>query len=461
MTYRNTHRAGLIGRSCRALLLLLAALPVLTATPGRADDATPPDAVELAAPYTVRPNGLSIRPPLGSSLRVVGTDASAQVVITPGDHLYRLEFSLLEVASSDISVAQVLESALKTMARQPNVLARRENLLIQGRPAEMAFFGGVTIGGADAQAGLCVVAVGPARFALLKMVALPSEFAGARPIFERVAETIDYADPRNLEQQRLLLVRRGQDLLEERMPVLMSSLKPREEWFRLYTLNTDGGEEELGYVRLRVGPGQRGEVSGGDPAENRASEREAGLTAHLAARYLPPEGGVSDIVAAYFLSEDRQTEQWKTTQSVRKEGDSGTTTLIVARQGSRLTATLSQIGTNYHQRKIVVPSEGYLSQVELYLLPLLLPRGEQTTEMGFWYFRESNIIFRQDKMEPAAEAGLWRWVSELSTQVGPMETIIDQSGAVRSKRTADGVRWEATTLEELLALWRRKGLPID
>jgi hypothetical protein len=462
MTYRNTHPCSLIGRSWRSLLLAALTIALLAPTGGRADDTTPPEKVELAAPYSVRASGLSIRPPLESSLRVVGTESSAQVVITPSDHLWRMELSLLEVTSSGTSVVQVLESALKTLARRPTILERREGMLIQGRKAEMAFVGGVTIGGAEAQAGLCAVAVSPTRFAVLKMVTLPAEFERARPIFEQVAATIDYADPRDEEQKRQLLLRRGQDLLDERMPALMTSLKAREEWFRLYTLSTDGGEQELGYVRLRLGTGKRGEVSGSDPSRYSVSEKEQGLTAHLAARYLPPDGGVSDVVAAYFLSKDRRTEDWKTTQTLRQEDGTSTVTLIGARQGTRLTATFTQNSVNYNPRKIVVPSQGYLSQVELYLLPLLLPRSEQTAEVGFWYFRESDVVFRQDKTEPwTEEPGLWRWVSEISSQTGPMETIVEPSGAVRSKRTADGVRWEATSLEELLTLWRRKGLPID
>ncbi len=462
MTYRNTHPCSLIRRSWRSRLLAAMAIALLAPTGGRADDTTPPEKVELAAPYSVRTSGLSIRPPLESSLRVVGTDASAQVVITPSDHLWRMELSLLEVTSSGTSVAQVLESALKTLARQPILLDRNQGMLIQGRKAEMAFVGGVTIGGAEAQAGLCAVAVSPTRFAVLKMVTLPTEFEKARPIFEQVAATIDYADPRNEEQKRQLLVRRGQELLDERMPTLMTSLQTREEWFRLYTLDTDGGEQELGYVRLRLGTGQRGEVSGSDPSRYSVSEQERGLTARLALRYLPPDGGVFDVVSLAFLSTDRKTEDWKTTQTLRKEEATSNATLIGARQGQRLTVNLSQDGANYNPKKIALPSQGYLSQVELYLLPLLLPRGEQTAEAGFWFYRETDIVFRKDKTEPwTEEPGLWRWVSEISSQAGPTESIIEPSGAVRSKRTADGVRWEATSLEELLALWRRKGLPIE
>lgn len=463
MTYRNTQDRFRCRRAWRCAIACAAALLLTTPSMSKGQEAEAQDVVQLAAPYAVRANGLSIQPPVGSSLRVVGTDASAQTIITPDDHSWRMELSLLEVTTADASPHEVMSSVITTLARSPRVLDRKESLLIKGRPAEQAYVAGVRIGEAEARAGVCVVQAAPTRFAVLKMVTLPAEFDRTRRLFERVAETIDYADPADAEQQRQRLVRRGEELLESRSAELLESLEPSEEWFRLFQTDEDGTERELGYVRLQIGPGQRGDVSGKDPARYRSSEKQAGATVRLAARYLPPEGGVNDVIAIYFLSLDRETEDWKVTSTYRPEqGPAGSVTIIGARQGNRCTATMSQNGTNFQPRKLAVPAKGYLSQVELHLLPHLLPKGEQPYEAGFWYFYEKDIIFRRDVIEPAeSAANLWRWTAEISAQSGPVETMLSETGEVRSKHTAEGVHWETTTLQRLLDLWRRKGLPIE
>ena len=426
------------------------------------DKATPEAQVELAARLTVKPNGLSLRPPVGCEVHEVGTGESAILTMTAADHTWRMEMSIVHTASEGISVKEVLSSLITTLSKQPEIISREDNLLINGRPAIRAYVGGYRMGEAEAVVGLTVVAVSPQQFAVLKMITLPPELERAKIVFEKVGRTLDYADPADERQVRESLSRQGQELLDTRAEKVLAALQHSESWFRLYMLNSDGEDKELGYVKLIIDKGMRGDVTGKPREKYSLSEKEEGYTVRLMARYLPADGGVNDVVSTFFLSRDRKNEYWKIVSTYRKDKSANTVSLIGTRQENRILVTLEGGDRQYPPRRLTTPTKGYLSQVELYLLPQILPRREQVFQAGFWYFQETDMVFRTDKIEPdSSSKNTWRLVTTVQGKGGPMETIIDSKGQILAKRTAEGVRWERTDFKSLLNLWKKKGLPTE
>ncbi|MCK4871503.1 MAG: hypothetical protein KAS72_02145 [Phycisphaerales bacterium] len=442
--------------------MLLAVLVALT-LPAQAGLGQPSDdTIELAPPYTVRPNGLSLRPPIGTELRVVGTGNTARLTMIDGRHLWRMELTLVQTASPDDTPADVMQDRITVLAPHITVREHRRHLLINGRLAERAFVDGYEINGTPAVVGLAVVAVAPQRFGVLQIVTLPAEYEKSKMVFEVVSDTLDYADPADQEQVRRRLARQGQALLDDRMGELLASLEPTEQWYRLHVTDAAGEAAEVGYVRVQIQPGMRGDVTGKPRATYTPAELAAGYTVHVAARYLPTTAGVYDVVSVFFLSEDRNEEDWKVVGTERRGAEKRTHSLVGTRVGNRLTLRGESLSRHDRPKNISVPSRGYLSQAELYLLPQLLPGSDQPVEVGFWFFNweREDIAFRTDRTEPhATRAGTWLAETAIPGQDQQTRTILDADGTILERTTSGGVHWEPIELTALRKLWDAKGLP--
>jgi hypothetical protein len=108
-----------------------------------------------------------------------------------------------------------------------------------------------------------------------------------------------------------------------------------------------------------------------------------------------------------------------------------------------------------------VPAVGYLSQAEALLLTRLFPKSDTLTEYGFYWFdaRSGRVAQRVDRVVPGA--GGVTVFSQPTLESPAIEQRLDSRGDALRRTGDDGSIVEATTGEALLALWKKKGLPIQ
>lgn len=421
--------------------------------------------VELGPDYAVRATGLSLRPPAGASLTTTGSGTAAELVISDANHRWQMELSLLLTEDETPDVGRILDQLMQRLTSTPRLIGQRQTALVNGWPGQRAYFGGVRVSSADAVAAIQVLSLGPGRYGVLQFLALEPAFAPGRPTFDAVAETIDYADPASTEQYQRQLTRRGDELLRTAIPEVLSNLTESSDWYRLYTVSGDGEEREYGYARVRIAPGRRGDITGKPAGQYTDAERAEGVTVEIATRVLPPDGGVADIVSTFFMTNDRQGEDWKIVATHRTDaGQSHTRSIIGNRDGTSAIVRESTGSTNLRPRTLKIRSEGYLSQAEIYLLPRILPKADRMAEAGFWHvvWSRLDVVFRSDRIEPHETLGnTWTITTSVPSEGGDVTTRVDESGRITSRTTAEGMQWQPITLRRLRDLWRQKGLPTE
>ena len=112
-------------------------------------------------------------------------------------------------------------------------------------------------------------------------------------------------------------------------------------------------------------------------------------------------------------------------------------------------------------RRWPVPEIGYLSQAEALVLTRLFPKSDAPAEFGFYWFdaRSGRVAQRVDRVMPGA--GGVTVFSQQTLESPAIEQRLDSRGDVVRRTGDDGSIVEATTGEALLALWKKKGLPVQ
>jgi hypothetical protein len=256
----------------------------------------------------------------------------------------------------------------------------------------------------------------------------------------------------------------------DRAPAKDAAPPPR--WYRLTRTDPDGTVQESGYMTMLAVDAAQG-AANPDRAEADwdAKERERGLLVRVQMRTLldPAGKAVNDTDARYWVRWDRQREFW----TVRTTARSGKNTRTSSQLGMREVPTagqprptlevtdVSQSQAAVSPRRWTLPPEGYISQAEAMVLPRLLPRPSEPTAYGFYWFdgRSGRIAQRSDAATPGPDR--MSIASRRSLEAGPTIDVADARGALIRRDTDDGTGAQATTGEELLALWRRKGLPVQ
>jgi hypothetical protein len=248
---------------------------------------------------------------------------------------------------------------------------------------------------------------------------------------------------------------------------------PPARWYRITRHLPDGSTQESGYLTMLVV-----EAAQGDANPDRApkkwtdEEREKGLLVRLQVRTLLDEKGtaVSDTDTRLWTKWDRSREFWTVRTTTRRGRSSSTASQLGIRlapgagnprgllEVADSTAASDKDGLTTPPRRWPVPPV-YLSQAESYVLPRLLPRTDTRANYGFFWYepRSGRMAQRTDRRTPANGGFV------LATQVTPeapaAEQLDDATGILQRRETDDGTVIEAIQPEQLLELWRRKGLP--
>jgi hypothetical protein len=477
-----------------------AAPPAGGGKPGTTPPAAP-EAVNFAdEPLRLDSVGLTIRLPVGALVQTKQIAGSSSVTFAAGDGSWvvniqtpRTESATATVKdAADLTIKNVLMSDVLEQVPDPNrvkeVVASRGvlmdnpgrigNLRIAGSPTpgERFYLNLPSKSRRDARIvqGYTIFRPHGDQFVAFELICDEKNFAAARRVYELAVATAVFEDPATLEAARRDAVKTGAALLSRLTPGEFDALaqKPKQ-WFRFSKPAPSGAPadaEERGYRGLRYFRGTRAmidpKVTAGSPKAAASKDNPAGYLAELQARQVRPSitpnaVDVIDVQAVYFMTPDRATEAWAIQMIVKEAGQKPVSYSETATRQERTLTVINELpGRPVRTISPVVPGDGYLCQVEKFVLPRLIVQTSLEGEVGFYAYQTSseNIALRRDKATRDA-AGLWTVETREREGLEPQVTTLTADGEVVRSVTSDGVVMEPMPLEAILKLWREKGLP--
>lgn len=308
-----------------------------------------------------------------------------------------------------------------------------------------------------------------ARAVIVVLVTTNERLEDARRSYETVLRGVDVTDPAITDARRADAIAAGQGLLSRLdADTLTAFARTRSDaWQRLYRPGDTGGggePEEVGYRRIRVEIGPRGRVSEKPQERWTAAEREIGLLLRIDARLLTPGGGLVDSASRYFLSFDRTEENWLVTNAIRADVSSGATevwTETGARDGDSMTVQVRRGRAAPRSVRPLIQGAGYASRPESYLMTELIASADLPGTYGFYAYDQTteSVRYREDRAARIQSGG---WTIRTQRGEGQGQTVIlgNDNRPIRISLDS-GLVWEPIELDELFALWRSKGLPLD
>ncbi|HCD31923.1 MAG TPA: hypothetical protein DER01_05905, partial [Phycisphaerales bacterium] len=357
--------------------------------------------------------GVSILPPLGANVHKRSVDDAVARITTKDGYAINL---FIKESQNQMNIDAARKDALTQMAGAfPSaiVLDDQINKIGKHQALKLHFYLPRTKQGPWVTAQT-FVQLSPTAFALFQLETPKKTYELARPVYEAVIQSMQVSDPRKLLADREKLLDAGHQLLETlKFDQLKKQLVP-EQWFRFVQ-----GDRDIGYMRIRQA---HGKLDGRPIHDNSVMER-LGFKVEVMARI---EFGKSlyDSVNTCYVSDEHDEEIWSIRTNERPIGARKINQLHL-RSESRLKFDVQEIPVDFKNawvetgllsnRKIRLsrhdpssdkefewdmPPKGYLSQVDLYLLPMLL--ADQPDGMwGFYAYHPNSgrISFRTERVE--------------------------------------------------------------
>ena len=319
--------------------------------------------------------------------------------------------------------------------------------------------------------GLTVFSRGGGKFLIFKLLGSPAEFEDQRKLYETIVATMELRDPAEMQAETLSLILAGDAFLSSvNNSDIESVLDDEPVFYRLYDPARSGSPEdatEVAYQRVVMKEGQYGELSPEKPRSRwTPSEREYGYVVRVDARTLINDQ-VIDSQAIFFLSKDRTHESWSVTNVVRQGEALAHWELTGIRRDERLTVKTVEAAGQPTVADYVLPKKGYISRVELYLLPRLLAlkgAGEGSAsafDLGFYNYDPAlgKITLRRDSFT-STEAGGWICESRPTENADSQKTWYDDQGDITKRIMVGGRVMEPVAQSRLRKIWENKKLPI-
>lgn len=476
-----------------ALTAALAAtsLPAQTTTThtnqGRSAQQRPaaePVGVRLQTEQTrIDPLDLSFFLPEGSVAETTSFGANATMGVELPDKLGVLVIKGQRSNNNELTVEEVADSMIEQLQQSRGVrdaesgrfrtattLIDRSGVRIAGLAGERFYlrFPPGASGEPAMVRGISVFRTEPGRFIIFDLMTEANGFETTRRVYETVVGTAEVTDRDALAARRAQAVENLRSVLESLTPEDLRELagKNTERWERLHTPARSGDEmddTEHGYRRIRVSTGVRGEVSGKPERTWRAGDRIPGLIIRLDAMAIEPQLRV-DTRATYFVSDDFKEESWTVKMALRQGETTSESSITGARSGTSMTVQLQQSNNAPTVTRPVIQGEGYVPQAITHLLaPILIENARTGRFAGYAYSTTNNTIsLRWDTVEqPADKPGLWVVRSRADENTPAVTHVFNARGDLMRSELHNGRIWEPITLDRLVSLWRRKGLPLE
>lgn len=403
----------------------------------------------FAAPRADKPKwhdhayGLSLHPPSGNTVIENTADgARAKFVDQDGDSIS----VFIQQTDQPIDLRMIMDSAKSALTVHMIEELPEQHFRQDGRDGLMKYFHIEDKNSGNWVLGQAVVEFGAMSFILFQFDCSIDRFDRKRPEFKAVIDSLELQDATELERIRKNQLTAGEvwhdQIDRERIKLLMG----HEQWFRVVQQKTD-----VGWMRLRI-------------IENNQIDKKAepGINVHIRSRIFVGDQ-VLDNQSIFFESYDQTTEYWDITTTKRPaQPELKHTEFEVPlemtwrhtglRSDNAIEIKIENPGSidSLHYNR---PPEGYLSQVEIQLLPSMLSRADQAT-MGFYayYPNGGKIAYRTFRVELLDNGG-YSIVTRPSPDASQQAWQFDSQGRIRRKQMADGRTFVATTPSELRAVW--------
>ncbi len=483
----------------------------------KAADPVPPAEIITLAPGPIEMSdellrletaGVSMHLPLGSvSQSTSAADkVSARITPPPGDSSWLIEitnarsrekshtpesvarFALQELRKSVGKVdrsgtdrdGNVIEKLISTPAVDiepvKRVIVKAERPEFE-RPAAR-FYVKLPTGNGDKSAdlirGYTVFQTAQGEFVTFELKTLEPSFEKARPIYEATIASARFTDATALATARGAAIEAGMNFFSKvATPDYDAAIATlNDQYFRLCKPANGGADkdaQEIAYRRVRAERGPRGKI---DPQSNPTKwgtmEREQGIIIRFDARYLHEEQ-VVDVIGVYWMSNNGTQEAWSLQQAIRdpKRRTPAVVTETGAREGDQMAVTVAGTGQENRRVKPDVPKMGYITQVQSFLLPVLLAQKHAVGEYGFYVYKSQNesrpITMRRDSLIEATDgSNNLILTSHQSENVPDQVSTYQPTGAlVHTISAAEKTIWTPSTLQQLVDLWKQKNLPMN
>lgn len=462
----------------------------------------PAPIVELAdRPLDLKAFGMTMRLPVGSEVEIAGvaldTKASIKSSSDPKKNRWLLQIYASVTREPDLTTAKVLdnifaqrrtgEAGINPATRkriQIRQFDRVDNLEINGQRASRGYLDTPELS-KNIATGFTVFNPNPGLFIIAQFDCPSGNLEQDRPIIETALATVGFRDQTAENAARAQGLTEAKELLGSLTPErLDAALLSAPILLRVYRPafpgSTDSEPIELGYQKISIRKGQRGEVNAGRARTSwSVSQREFGYLVDIDARGLilakdRSIDRVLDSKSISFLSTDLENELCSIINVIKRGSDSDTYVQTIIRNGDRMTVSTegpSAGGQEPVRHEFSQMPTGYISAVELAMLPSLVVQAyskdgtRRAAALNFYHFDSatSKLTTRRDEFEPDAGggAGGWTWTSH-PYNAEPNRTVISilDSKGMLMRREADGVVTEPIERDALRALWQNKKLPL-
>lgn len=465
----------------------------------------PPAMVPLAKePLRLESVGLEVLLPHGAIAQVqrVGSVESVQVTPPLPDETWAVTISTPRSANTQHTPEVVAREGLKQLmesvgvpmldheTRRPirggtsgaEVLQGVKAVKIDAAPEEGSrFYVKLPRGGGDPPSvrGYTVFRIAPGRFVVFELFTSAAEFERVRVFYETIVANARFAAPNDREMVRGAAVETGIALLaglsaEDMRAVVESRADLLARTFKESPTGADADAEEIGYQRIRARIGSRGELDPRRaPGSWDAADRQEGYLVTVEGRQLLRDQGVMvDSRGTYFMTPDRTEEAWVMDMGVRpladakvrRPRDTGSWNEIGARSGASMTITVARSGEPGQTVRPTVPDRGYISQLEMLLLPYILLHTKRPGEYGFYAYQSQNdrVALRRDTLEQRPDRpGVWVLTTRATEDSDPRTATYTERGELIRVTMPNRAVIEPVTPDRLTRLWRSKGLPMN
>ncbi len=297
------------------------------------------------------------------------------------------------------------------------------------RPGWKFYAGIIDEEGPNVVLGQVFMQIDPKNFAVIQFQCDEIAYEGVEPIFDAVLKSMQLLNHKQLLARNTEWINAGHSWRHGLTHHQIRSVLIPEQWFRVVR-----DEQDIGWMRIQQTETIKLELSG----------IYIEIWSHVRER-----GETIDADSDYFESFDRSTEVWSSRTTRRPTQPNALATPNQGsptqsrvetglRSGNILTVSVeSAAGVKEHRWE--VSDKGYQSQVELRLLPSLLPR-EQSGILGFYAYHpmSETLALRTDQITPL-EAGAYLVQHRPSAHAGLRLSTYDAQGHLLRKQMSDGV----------------------
>lgn len=270
------------------------------------------------------------------------------------------------------------------------------------------------------------------------------------------------------------LLARGAELVARIRPdTLRAAADDKARVYRMWRPDEHGAKKDFGYMVVRAREGRQGEIDASKNAKQLAGEdSDEGLLALIDARIIVNDDPTHtvDAQSRYFVRWDRASEAWslRTTERHKRASRSAAQTGIRPAPTAGAPRPLLKVISASRDGMTREPSEYalppvYLSQAELIVLGQLLPRDATSPRLEFkdYAFDQRDLKLPQRRETWTRIEHGWRLETQQGSAPAKIVQEFDDSGRRVRRTDIDGSVTELIELEDLRALWKAKGLPVD